>query len=87
MICSAVLDGGDALRHDQHGAVSGLFLERAAQCGIGLEVKRGEAVVEDIDRRFFDQRAGDREALFLSARDVGAALGNFGLPCLPVWRR
>jgi hypothetical protein len=37
-------------------------------------IERGEAVIEEVDRRALHQRAGDREALALSARDIGAAL-------------
>ena len=54
-----------------------LAVERRAQAGVGREVERREAVVEDDrSRRCFDERAGDREALALAARDVRPALGD-----------
>ena len=38
------------------------------------KVERGETVVEDVDIRVASDRAGDREALFLTAGDVRTAL-------------
>jgi hypothetical protein len=72
-------DRRDPLGDDQDRALTGLLLERAAQGRIGLEIERREGVVEDIDRRPFDQRPGDRQPLPLAPRDVRAALRDLAL--------
>ena len=69
-----LLDRGDALRDDDDGARSRFFLERAAQARVGFKVEGREAIVEDIDRRFFHEGAGDRQSLLLASRYVVAAL-------------
>ena len=67
-------DGADTLRDDQHRRVPGRLLERGPQARVGAGVEGRETVVEDVDARSLDERAGDRQALPLPARDVGAAL-------------
>ena len=51
----------------------------ARSAGVGLEVERREAVVEDVDLGLAHQGAGDGEALLLAAGDIGAALRDDGL--------
>ena len=74
MIWSACMIGADALGDDDHRRVGRLLLERRAQPGVGREVERREAVVEDLDPGLLGERPGDGEALALPAGDVGAAL-------------
>src|SRR6266571_3127907 len=45
----SIHDGAHTLSDDEHGGVSSFFFEGSTQPGIGLEVKRGEAVVKDVD--------------------------------------
>ena len=42
-------DRADALRDDEHRGVGGFGPQRGAQPGVGGEVERREAVVEDVD--------------------------------------
>ena len=58
-------DGADALRDHEHRGVGRLGLERGAQPGVGDEVERREAVVEDVDVGLAHDRPGDREPLLL----------------------
>ena len=50
MIRSAFMIVADPLGDDDHRRVAELALERRPQPGVGREVERGEAVVEDVDR-------------------------------------
>ena len=77
-----VEDGGNALCHDDHGGVVGLFLQRTAQGDIRLVVKGRETVVEQIDLRLLGNGAGDGEPLLLAAGYVGVSLGDGGMDCL-----
>ena len=49
---------------------------------LGAAVERAGGLVEQQDRRVLDQRAGDRHALFLTARKLEAALADFGVETL-----
>ena len=73
---------GDALRHDDHGGVVGLGLQRTAQGHVGLVVQRREAVVEQIDPGFLGNGAGNGKPLLLAAGNVGAALCDGALVAL-----
>lgn len=57
---------------DKDRRFRGLLLERSTQLGIGLEVQRGEAVIEQIYLRLPDEGTGDRQTLLLAAGDVAA---------------
>ena len=48
----------------------------ACNCRSVVGVERAGRLVEDHDRRVFQQRAGDGEALALAAREVAAALAD-----------
>src|SRR5258706_13141763 len=67
-------DRRDALSDDDDGGVKGVGTERGAETGVSRQVERRERIVEQVDLRLVDQRPGDRQALPLAARDVGAAL-------------
>ena len=69
-------DARDPLRDDDHGRLAGDRAQRCPQPRVGGEVERGERVVEQVDLRSADDRAGDREPLALAAGEVGAALGD-----------
>jgi hypothetical protein len=56
------------------GGVGGFGPQRRAQPGVGGEVERGEAVVEDVDVGPPDDGPRNRQALLLPARQVDAAL-------------
>jgi hypothetical protein len=60
-------DRPDALRDDDHGRSAQLAVERRPEAGVGREVERAEAVVEDIDGGVLDDRPGDRQPLPLAA--------------------
>ena len=51
-----------------------LPIQRRAQPRVRGHVERREGVVEDIDLRSLHQRPCDRQALSLTARDIGATL-------------
>ncbi len=71
-----VHDGGNALRDDEHDSVFRVFRQRTAQLCIRFEIERGEAIIENIHRRFFHERTGSGKALLLAAGNVAAALRN-----------
>ena len=73
-----VHDGADALGHDEFGGVLGFAGERVAHLAVGLEVERGERVVEDQDLRMPVHRACDGQSLLLAAGHVRAALCDRG---------
>ena len=73
-----VHDGADALGHDELGGILGLAGERVAHFAVGLEVERGERVVENQDFRVTVHRARNRQALLLAAGHVRSALGDRG---------
>ena len=70
---------------DHDGGVDGPRRQGRPEPGVGGEVEGGERVVEDVDLGLADERPGDREALALAARHVGAALGDVGVE--PAHRR
>ena len=74
-----VLDGADALGDDEHSGVLCLLGQSLAQRRIGFKVQSGEAVVEDVKLRLFDQSAGNGKTLLLAAGKVGAALCHKGI--------
>ena len=55
------------------------------RAGIGGEVQGREAVIEDVGLGLLHERPGDRQALALATRQIGAALGDRRLeaPGLP----
>ncbi len=69
-----VHDRADTLGDDQHCGVRRFVSQRRAQSGVRGIIERGEAVVEDVDFRLPYQRAGNREALLLAAREIRATL-------------
>jgi len=56
--------------------------QRGAEPRVGGVVEGREAVVEQVNARLADQRAGDREALALAAGKVAAALSHGGRQAL-----
>ena len=74
-----VLHGRDALGNDDLGRLGDIGLEALADERVGARIDRGGRVVEDQDLRLLEQRAGDAQALFLSAGDVRAALLDVGV--------
>ena len=67
-------DRRNALRHNDHRRVRGDLAQRGADPRVGVDVERGERVVEQVDRRPADHRARDRQPLPLPAGEVDAAL-------------
>ena len=67
----------DPLRHDDDGTIAHFLFQSLSQHLIRLEVQRREAVVEQINSRFFHQRPCNGKPLFLSAGHIGSALRNF----------
>ena len=65
---------GDALRHDELRAAVDGFGQCGAQRLFRQEIKRGEAVVIDLDGRFFDDGPRDGQTLLLTAGEVFARL-------------
>ncbi|MPM45443.1 hypothetical protein SDC9_92130 [bioreactor metagenome] len=68
--------GSHALRDDDLCRLRQKLLQRLSNLRIRVGVHRTGGVIENQDAWFFEQRAGDAEALLLSAGDVGAALLN-----------
>ena len=61
-------------RHDRAAAAH--LLERGADRGLAAGVERGGRFVEHQDVGVAEERAGDRDALSLSAREPSAALAH-----------
>ena len=61
--------------HDRGPAALDIF-ERALDLGLGAAVERAGRLVEDQDRRVLEQRARDRDALLLAARQLQPALAD-----------
>ena len=72
-------DGGEAVGDDDRRAVVHQPLERLLDQPLGFGVERGGRLVEQQDRRVAQQRAGDREALALAARQPRAAFAQEGV--------
>ena len=70
------LDGREPLRRDQHGAAGERGAEVLDEVALGLRVDRRHRVVEHDDARARDERARERDALALAAREVDAALAD-----------
>ena len=64
------------MRDDERRAVVHQLLQRILDEALGLGVERGGRFVEDQDRRILQQRARDRDALPLSAREQHAAIAH-----------
>jgi hypothetical protein len=62
-----VLDGGQAVRHDQGGATQHEFLQGVLHQALRFVVQRRGCLVQNQNGRVFVQRAGNRQALTLSA--------------------
>src|SRR3546814_1673307 len=61
--------------HDRGAALFDAF-ERRLDLGLGAAVERAGGFVEDQDRRVLDERARDRDALLLAARQLQPAFAN-----------
>ena len=71
-----VLDGADALGHDDLCGIRKVARQRAAQRSVRLVVQRAGAVVQQQDLRVSRKGAGQQHALLLPAAQVGAFCGQ-----------
>src|SRR5262245_57485788 len=71
-----VHDGGEAVGDYDGGAPFAEFGERLLDVTLGFRIERGGGLVEQDDRRIPDQRARDRDALALAARQFEAVFAN-----------
>ena len=74
-----VAHGRKPVRDHEGGAVLHHLVERGLHLHLGGGVERAGRLVEDQDRRVLHQRARDRDALALAAREHAAALADAGL--------
>ncbi len=75
-------DAREPVGEDQRGAPAHQPVERVLDDGLALRVHRGERLVQDQDRRVAEQRARDRDALALAARQPHPALAHHRLVAL-----
>ena len=75
-------DGGEPVRDDQRGAVLGNAVERILDVPLGVAVERRGRLVEQQDRRAFQDGARDGDALLLAAGELEAALADLGVVAL-----
>ena len=68
--------GAGALRDHDHGAPAGGAAQRRQDPALGARVHAGGGVVQDQDARIGQQRAGDGDALLLSAGEGDAAFAH-----------
>src|SRR6185312_5796281 len=73
---------GHAVRDEQERSLLGLALERVQDRRLGLRVDRAQRIVEQEDRRLPRERARERDALPLAARELNAALADDGVELL-----
>ena len=71
-----VKDRADTLRDDQRGGILGFFFQRSSQDYIGLVIKSGKTVVENINLRILGNGSGNGQTLFLTSGNIGASLGD-----------
>src|SRR5271157_1277884 len=71
---AGVLNGGEAVRDDQGGAVLNQAAQAFTQQMLRLRIDARGGFVEDQDARVVSERAREGEQLFLSHRKRGAAL-------------
>ena len=64
------------MRDDQRGAAQSQAVECLADFGFADRVEVRRCFVQDQDGRVFEQRAGNRHALALAARQLQAALAD-----------
>src|SRR5690606_2376398 len=69
-------DGREAVRDDDRRAVLHQPLERLLHGALAFRIERARRLVEQQDRRVLEERAGDRDALALAAREPHAALAE-----------
>ena len=74
-----VHDGRKPVRDHDGGAALAQFRDRLLHVIFGFGIERGGGLVEQDDRRIFDQRARDRDALTLAARNLEAVLADLGI--------
>ena len=75
-------DAGEPVGEDERGAPAHQPVQRVLDRGLALRVHRGERFVQDQDGRVAEQRAGDRDALALAAREPHPALAHHRLVAL-----
>ncbi len=76
-------NGREPVRDDQRGAVPRHAFELVLNVFFGVAVERRSRLVEQKDRRAFQDRARNRHPLFLAAGKFQAALADLGLIALP----
>ncbi len=67
-------DRRDFMRHDEAGAVWQVLFQGRLDASLGFGIQRTRAIVEEKDRGFHDERAGQGDALALAAGEAEAAL-------------
>ena len=72
-------DRGEAVRDDQRRSPLHQALERLLDRGFALRVEAGRRFVEQQHGRVLQDRAADRDALLLAAREAHAALAEIGV--------
>ena len=77
-----VLYGRDALGDDDDGGILQIGGEGLADGGLCGAVHSGGGVVQNEHRRLSQHGPGNAQPLFLSAGDVGAALGKHGVEAI-----
>ncbi len=70
---------GEPVGDHEGGAVLHHLVERGLHLGLGGGVERARRLVEDEDRRILEERARDRDALALAARQGASALAHLGV--------
>src|SRR4051812_16162678 len=79
-----VADGGKAVRDDECGAPPHHFIESRLHLALGGSVERACRFVEDQDWRVLQQRARNRQALTLTARERTATLAYNAVQSVPL---
>ena len=73
---AGIAHGGEAMGDDEGGSALHHLIERPVTPRLGHRIERAGGFVENEDRRVFQQRAGDGEALAFAAGEKPAALAD-----------
>src|SRR5688500_17613696 len=71
-----MLDRGETMGDDEDGPSLEQAIDRFLNEPLRFGIERGGSLIEDENRRIDEERARDRDALPLSARQAGAALSE-----------
>ena len=74
-----LLDRRQAMRNDERRAIARQLRKRRLDAPLGVGIERRGGLIQNQDRRILQDRARDRDALPLAAREQRAAIAHQGV--------